>query len=298
MLCEFATTYAKDPFLLWVALGVLAAVGVTLGSAVVFVESYGYARFEKWQHKTNPDYPSVQYVRNEILTMLKGVAIAVIPPTLSLYLAQQKIGHAYCGIEEDVWGVSGRCYLFLTFLLTWIVSDLYEWFYHRMGHTYQLGWKVHKHHHAYFNPSPFAVIADEPLDQFMRALPLLVFPMLIPINMDMLFATYSVFFYVYGIYLHWGHELEWPDAHHPWLNTSFQHYIHHAASVVNKPYHTGFFFKAWDQAAGSVWEKDTCVCAKCARRRGERNYEAWKKVQVPKYSALLNWKTWVFGAKE
>ena len=82
-------------------------------------------------------------------------------------------------------------------------------------------WAGHKHHHAFFNPSPFAVVADEPLDQAVRAGPLLFFPLLMPTNMEALFALFAAFFYVFGIYLHCGHEFAWPTAHHPWINTSF-----------------------------------------------------------------------------
>ena len=32
-----------------------------------------------------------------------------------------------------------------------------------------------------------------------------------------------------------------------YINTSFQHYAHHAKSLMNKPYHCGFFLKIWDQ---------------------------------------------------
>jgi Delta7-sterol 5-desaturase len=59
-------------------------------------------------------------------------------------------------------------------------------------------WDVHKHHHVFYNPSPFAVIADEWMDQFIRATPLLFLPMITPVNMDLLFGTYAVFFYGYG----------------------------------------------------------------------------------------------------
>ena len=101
--------------------------------------------------------------------------------------------------------------------------------------------------------------------------------MLMPINMDLLFLTYGAFFYGYGVYLHWGYELRWPDAHHPWINTSFQHYLHHARSTLMKPLHTGFFFKIWDKMAGSVYEAgpDECLCARCAIARGERTREAF-----------------------
>lgn len=111
-------------------------------------------------------------------------------------------------------------------------------------------WEQHKHHHVFFNPSPFSVVADEYVDQFIRATPLLFFPLIAPVNMDSLLFQYGIFFYLYGfrvsmidfshqliligVYLHWGHEVSYPDAHHPILNTAFQHYCHHAKSTFNK----------------------------------------------------------------
>lgn len=67
-----------------------------------------------------------------------------------------------------------------------------------------------------------AVIADEWVDQLMRSSPLFVIPLVMPVNMDMLFITYAIFFYFYGVYLHSGHELESLSAHNPYFNTSFQ----------------------------------------------------------------------------
>jgi lathosterol oxidase len=72
------------------------------------------------------------------------------------------------------------------------------------------------------------------------------FTLIMPMNIDLVFAVYTLFFYGYGIYLHWGYEFDWPDAHHPIINSSFQHYWHHAASSKNRPYYTGFFLKCWD----------------------------------------------------
>lgn len=58
--------------------------------------------------------------------------------------------------------------------------------------------------------------------KFFRSMPLLVIPLLIPTNIDMLFFIYATFFYFYGVYLHSGHELPGLSAHNPVLNTSFQ----------------------------------------------------------------------------
>jgi lathosterol oxidase len=112
--------------------------------------------------------------------------------------------------------------------------------------------------------------------------------------MDLLFFTFAVFFYGYGVYLHWGYELDWPDAHHPILNTSFQHYLHHAKSTLRRPYHTGFFFKIWDQLFGSVYEGE-CFCAKCSVARGERTEEVWAALPKPDYSPLLSFSFWRTG---
>ena len=65
---------------------------------------------------------------------------------------------------------------------------------------------------------PFAVIADEYVDQFMRSSPLLLFPLLVPINMDIMFFQWAVFFYGYGVYLHWGYEFPWLNSNHPYVH--------------------------------------------------------------------------------
>jgi len=180
---------------------------------------------------------------------------------------------------------------FFVFFLVWIGVDFYEFSYHRLGHTIDYFWNIHKPHHRFFNPSPFAVIADEAPDQFSRAFPLLFVPLLIPINMDLLFFEFAAFFYLYGTYLHWGFEWEWLDAHNPIINTSFQHYCHHALSVNKKPYHTGFFFKIWDIMAGSIYDKE-CFCAKCERNAGKRSFEIWKDIIKPDYTVLLSPSWW------
>jgi len=81
------------------------------------------------------------------------------------------------------------------------------------------------------------------------------------------------------------------DAHHPIINTSFQHYCHHALSIIGKPYHTGFFFKLWDQLAGSLYDKE-CFCAKCSQKAGKRTEEQWAALVKPDYSVLLKPSFW------
>ena len=79
---------------------------------------------------------------------------------------------------------------------------------------------------------------------------------------------------------------------------SFQHFCHHAKSIANVPYHTGFFFKVWDNRMGSVYPEERCFCSKCARAKGERTREAWDALKKPDYTPLLSPRFWLLGAKD
>lgn len=287
----YALAQRGNFFTTWIALTVAAFVMMMLMSGSLFRVYYWRPTFETWQRKSNPEYPDPALVRREVLQMLKGMYTATLCPAIALHLSWSK---AYGGL-----GGHSVAYLIFTFFVVWIGSDLYEFAYHRLGHSYGFWWKQHKAHHVFFNPSPFAVIADDHVDQFIRSAPLLIIPMLMPVNMDLLFLTYGAFFYGYGVYLHWGFELSWPDAHHPWINTAFQHYVHHAKSTLKKPMHTGFFFKLWDQIAGSLYKAGPaeCICARCSVARGERTREAFDAVDKPDYSVLLKPSFWLTGGK-
>ncbi len=69
-----------------------------------------------------------------------------------------------------------------------------------------------------------------------------------------------------------------------YINTSFQHYCHHAKSQMNRPYHCGFFIKLWDDMFECVYPEEKCFCAECSRAKGERTREAFDKVHLPDYS--------------
>jgi lathosterol oxidase len=75
--------------------------------------------------------------------------------------------------------------------------------------------------------------------------------------------------------------------------------VHHAKSTLNKPMHTGFFFKLWDQVAGSVYRASPaeCLCAKCSSARGERTRERFDAVDKPDYSVLFDLSFWLHGDK-
>lgn len=282
-ICAHGSNFA----ITWTMLTILGVLSVSVSSGIVFKMYFVDVTYERWKKKIHPNYPSPEKVREEILLMLKGLVFSTICPTLAIWLGSRGWSKAYCTFTEDnQYGLGHHLFQFVTIV---VCSDLYEWFYHRLGHVFPSFWKFHKHHHAFYNPSPFSVISDEYVDQFVRSAPIVLFPLVMPTNMELLFVTYALFFYVYGVYLHWGHETEWLHAHHPIINTSYQHYIHHAKAVLHKPYHTGFFVKVWDQLAGSVLPPGECTCLHC---QPPRTMEEYKSIPKPDYSVL--WKDYSF----
>jgi len=301
MLCELSQS-SNSILETWIYLSLLETIFLFVTSAPTFY--YYYARsnvtYEKWIYKSNPKYPSPEKVRDEIVQMMKGMFCATIMPVISLHLANVGVGNAFCG-----WGGRTVSYHLGVMAFSWIMADLFEFLYHRLGHVDLKFWKHHKHHHVFHNPSPFSVIADEPVDQLFRSSPLLFLPLMVPVNMDALFIQFGLFFYTYGVYLHSGYEHSFISPHNGIINTSFQHYAHHARSSMNTPYHCGFFFKIWDKMFGSMYpESKGCFCAECARKNGERTREEFAKIQVPDYSILLRpsfwmtWKTFKIEAKD
>src|SRR5436190_12524918 len=129
----------------WLVLTVLALVLMIAMSGTLFYLYYVRATFETWQRKSNPAFPEPALIRREVLQMLKGVYTATLCPALALHLVDAGWSKAYGGL-----GGRGVGYLVASFFFVWIGSDLYEFAYHRLGHTVGFWWKQHKAHHVFF----------------------------------------------------------------------------------------------------------------------------------------------------
>lgn len=283
MLCEIGAQYG---FLVtWLTMTILALLSVVTISSLVFVPYYGRPSYGRWTRKCNPDFPSPASVKREIVQTVKGLVVATLIPAFTLHASGRGRLKGYCG---DPYSVGPAGHLWQTAIVVGF-TDLVEYLYHLAGHGCSIGWAVHRHHHKFSNPSPFAVIADEWPDQFVRTLPMLALPSLISVNMDLLFFCFAALFYGYGVYLHSGYETSYLSAHHPVLNSSYHHYYHHAVSTKDRPVYTGFFVKLWDQLFGT--EARDCRCFEC-RPPSERSMTKWKEVHKPDYSVLLSPRWW------
>jgi lathosterol oxidase len=283
MLCEIASNYGF--IALWATMTFSGFAAMMVLSTIIFIPYYVNPTFERWLLKCNPKFPSPALIKKEIVHMTKGLVVATLIPSFTLFASFSGLSKGYCGDPHNI-GLSG---FIVQAAIIFGFTDLAEYAYHWLGHRYKSFWEIHKHHHSFFNPSPFAVIADEWPDQFMRTLPMAILPTLMPINMDLLFGIFATLFYGYGVYLHWGYESSYLSTHNPIFNTSYHHYHHHAVSVIGKPVYTGFFFKIWDNLFHTL-PSTPCACHEC---RPKRTKEEWNATLKPDYSVLLSPSWWI-----
>ena len=191
MLCEISSSFGNNFFLIWFILSLIALILLMIFSSLIFYYSYVKITYEKWLKKSNPKYPSPENVRMEIILMFKGIFAGTFCPAMTLYLMSQHKLRGYCGIDQY-----GYKYLFISFFISWLLVDFFEFLYHRMGHTIEICWNVHKSHHQFYNPTPFAVIAEDYIDQIIGASPLILLPAIVPINIDLLFFQVKILLFL------------------------------------------------------------------------------------------------------
>lgn len=278
--------------LVWIAYAGFVYVVLTGSSVVAFCYYYVYPTYDKWRFKSNPKYPSASYVLGELfLGGILGPPSVTFVASIHLHLISNGTLRHHCD-TPTTWS-----YRLFSACMVILVTDFYEWGWHYLGHWIDRLWVVHKHHHKYYNPTPFGTIADYPMDNFMRSLYVVVVNAVafcvvgMPLDLDMVYFATGFITMFWGMYLHCGHELECLPYDHAWLNTSFQHYAHHAISVKNKPFHTGFFIKLWDRLAGSEYTGTQVIPAVEDQKLGNRSLEKWEKdvkPSLPDYSVLFS----------
>jgi len=126
--------------------------------------------------------------------------------------------------------------LFTDFGIYWIHRGLhYGWFY---AH-------IHKPHHWWKIPTPFASHAFHPLDGFAQSFPYHVYAYLFPIH-KWVFLGLFLFVNFWTISIHDG-DYRVPQLLSQFINGAAHHTVHHLAFTKNY----GQFFTLWDKIGGS-----------------------------------------------
>jgi Delta7-sterol 5-desaturase len=116
----------------------------------------------------------------------------------------------------------GMWYNFLQFPFFILFTDLFIYWIHRGLHHPLVYKRLHKPHHKWIMPTPFASHAFHPLDGFAQSIPYHVFPFLFPLQKFAYIALF-VFINIWTIMIHDGEYV----ANSPVINGAACHTMHH-----------------------------------------------------------------------
>jgi Delta7-sterol 5-desaturase len=158
-------------------------------------------------------------------------------------------------------GDHGRGYFLLTVVLIAVVHDSYYYFAHRAMHSRLLFRHVHRVHHEFTNPTPFASYAFHPFEAVIELAIIGVLLLTIPLH-PLAVAAYYVIFTALNVVSHLGFEL-YPAWVSRWFITSAHHNLHHTRFIG----HYMLLFNIWDRALGTNYPDYHSLCERLAAAR-------------------------------
>jgi lathosterol oxidase len=133
-------------------------------------------------------------------------------------------------------------YNYLQFPFFILFTDFFIYFIHRGLHHPKVYKTLHKPHHKWIMPTPYASHAFHPVDGFAQSLPYHIFPFIFPLQKLAYIALFA-FINIWTIMIHDGEYV----ANSPIINGAACHTMHH----LYFNYNYGQFTTLWDRLGGS-----------------------------------------------
>jgi lathosterol oxidase len=235
-------------FLLWLSVTIFTTIGYYLACSFSYL--IFYQLFNNYFHPPNEPQPFKGQPKLEILMSLKAIPwLSVLTvPFFMLELHGYSQLYWYSPIEGESLLYNGI--VIIAFLL---FTDCCIYWIHRWEHTFPFLYKyIHKPHHKWLVPTPFAALAFHPLDGWAQALPYHIFVFVIPMNVK-LYITLFIIVQGWSINIHdgidaVGSRLGTKTSHI--VNGSLHHYIHH----TRFNYNYGQYLTLWDRIMNTHYD--------------------------------------------
>eukprot|EP00052_Salpingoeca_macrocollata_P021181 m.180854 g.180854 ORF g.180854 m.180854 type:complete len:308 (+) comp21473_c0_seq2:80-1003(+) len=214
-----------------------------LGGFVLYFLCSGLSYFLVFDHELmkHPKFLKNQ-VRREIMTTLKGMpGMAVLT---ALCFVGEVRGHSRLYDHFDS-GWTGVGQLAASTVLFILFTDMCIYWIHRWLHHPWFYGPLHKLHHVWKLPTPFASHAFHPVDGFMQSLPYHLYVFIFPLHKGLYLLLY-VAVNVWSTSVH-DNDYRVPHVLRPFINSSAHHTDHH----LYFNYNYGQYFTLWDRIGGS-----------------------------------------------
>lgn len=190
--------------------------------------------------KKTKDHP--KYLKDQIRLEMK-LTMCAMPVmsacTVPLMLAEVR---GYSKLYDSAAGAPFGAYQWIQYPFFLMFTDFCIYWIHRWLHHPLIYKRLHKPHHKWIMPTPFASHAFHPLDGFAQSFPYHVFPFLFPLQ-KVAYVALFMFVNFWTILIHDGEFV----SDNPIVNGAACHSIHHLAFNYNY----GQYTTLWDRLGGS-----------------------------------------------
>ena len=181
-------------------------------------------------------------IQQEIMVTLKSTPFMSFPTALLFLLEVRGYSRLYLPSNFAWPHLLRDSFSTISFL---VFTDSLIYWIHRGLHHRSVYKYLHKVHHRWKVPTPFASHAFHPVDGFLQSLPYHLFPFLFPLN-KYVYLVLFVFVNIWTVSIHDG-DFRVPKILRPLINGSAHHTDHHLLYNCNY----GQYFTLWDRIGGS-----------------------------------------------
>ena len=218
---------------------------IIVGGWLLYMGTAAFSYFVVFDHKYKK-HP--QYLHNQVWLEIAYASKSI--PVMGLFTAPVFVlevrGYSklYLSSNNDPFFYN---WLFLasSVIAFLMFTDCLIYWIHRVLHHRWLYKYLHKEHHRWKVPTPFASHAFHPIDGFLQSLPYHIYPFIFPLH-KILYLILFVMVNVWTVSIHDG-DYRVPKILEPFINGSAHHTDHH---LLYK-YNYGQFFTLWDRLGGS-----------------------------------------------
>jgi len=232
---KYAPTWESD---YWFRQYLTVCIVWWLGGVVSYLLISGLSYYYLFDKSSRNDK---RFLKNQELKEIKVSLISI--PLMAIPSAFIFVGEirGYSRLYEGIDGVSGWAYAIFSVALYLVFTDTMIYWIHWAIHLPSL-YPIHKLHHKWIIPTPFASFAFHPADGFAQSLPYHVFAYFIPLN-KYLYLSLFLLVCTWTVSIHDGKGFYYGDI----INGADHHTIHHS----DFKYNYGQYFTFWDRVMGT-----------------------------------------------
>ena len=221
---------------IWMAVTILFMLRYLLIAGLLFYILYVWKRKQFNHLKIQKHFPERKQVKKEILYSI--LTFMIYGSSVWLFLFWIENGKTKLYYEVSDYGIA---YFVISICAMIVMHDTYFYWTHRLIHHSKLFKYVHKVHHSFKSPTPWAAFAFHPLESIITIgiIPIILF--VLPYH-QLALIFFITFLTLYNIIIHSGFSigllkrLKFP-------NTPDAHDYHHLKSHSNY----GLYFTFWDK---------------------------------------------------